>query len=83
MQAWNAATNNRQTTVKEYNYKQLEYFEFCEALYSDTTFVYAVSATKLFQFLFYQAFRENRTKKHPNLLTVQKVESGSSAVMRT
>jgi hypothetical protein len=30
MQAWNAATNNRQTTVKEYNYKQLEYFEFCE-----------------------------------------------------
>ena len=47
-------------TVKAFEPKMKEYEQFCEACYPDDNFKYCLDESKLYRFMYYQAFREKK-----------------------
>jgi Centromere DNA-binding protein complex CBF3 subunit, domain 2 len=56
------ALGRRKNTAKAFDPKTKEYEEFCEHVYKDDPFKYNVNEEKCYQFMFYQAFREQKKK---------------------
>ena len=47
-------------TIKAFQPKMEEYEQFCESCYPDDNFKYCLDESKLYRFMYYQAFREKK-----------------------
>jgi hypothetical protein len=49
-------------TMKAYDGKVTEYYEYCESLYSHHRYAYSLDDTKVYKFIFYQAMRPQKKR---------------------
>ena len=62
-------SNKIANTNRAYDPKMLEFKQFCASLYGNDYLAPIVTEEKIFAFLFYQAYREKKTKKSRQLCT--------------